>query len=238
MSNPAATPTAVEDTNGDGRWMSMHRRFIAEAKEREPDVVIIGDSLIQLLAEDEIWDKMFVPLHCLNFGIGGDQTQNILWRLQNGELEGFSPKVIVILAGTNNHEHSTEQVIDGILAIVKTCQEKQPQANVIVMGIPPRGQFDNPVRQKIAAINAGVAKGVRRSQNVTFFEVDPRWYIGGDGSISHHDMYDYLHLTRAGYRKLTEPLLEEIQTLLKNFLAADALSDREWNEYYVATVFL
>lgn len=77
-------------------------------------------------------------------------------------------------------------------------------------------------------MNAGVAERLRGCPNVTFFDVDPRWFISsGDGSISHHDMYDYLHLTRAGYRKLTEPLLEEIQTLLKHFLAADALSDRE-----------
>lgn len=98
-----------------------------------------------------------------------------------------------------------------------------------LQGIPPRGQFDNPLRHKIATINAGVAGRIRGWRNVTFFDVDPRWFItpGGDGSISHHDMYDYLHLTRAGYRKLFEPLLEEIQTLLKNFLSADALSDRE-----------
>ena len=57
--------------------------------------------------------------------------------------------------------------------------------------------------------------------NVHFFDVDPQWFVSADGSISHHDMYDYLHLTRRGYSKLAEPLLEEIQTLLKHFMTAD-----------------
>lgn len=228
MSNPAATPTAVEDVQGDSRWISMHNRFIAEAKEKEPEVLIVGDSIIQLLAQDEIWDKLFVPLHCLNFGVGGDQTQHVLWRLQNGELEDFAPKVIVIGVGTNNHGHSVEQVVDGLLEIVKTCQRKQPQAHVVVMGIPPRGQYDNPLRQKLSSINEAVANQVRKWPNVSFLDIDTQWFVNPvDGSISHHDMYDYLHLTRHGYRKLAEPLLEEIQTILKNFLAADALSASE-----------
>lgn len=228
MSNPAATPTVVEDVQGDSRWISMHNRFISEAKEKEPEVLIVGDSIIQLLAQDEIWNKLFVPLHSLNFGIGGDQTQHVLWRLQNGELEDFSPKVIVICVGTNNHGHTVDQVVEGIVEIVKTCQNKQPQAHIIAMGIPPRGQYNNPLRQKITNINDGVAKRIQKWQNVSFFDIDPQWFISSvDGSISHHDMYDYLHLTHQGYRKLAEPLLEEIQTILKNFLAADALSASE-----------
>lgn len=228
MSNPAAVPTAVEDAQGDGRWMSMHNRFINEAKEKEPEVLIVGDSIIQLLAQDQIWNKMFVPLHCLNFGIGGDQTQNVLWRLQNGELEDFSPKVIVIGVGTNNHGHSADQVAEGILAIFKTCQTKQPQAHVIVVGIPPRGQYENPLRKKLASINDTVCKQVCKWPNASFLDIEPNWFISPvDGSISHHDMYDYLHLTHQGYLKIVEPLLEEIQTILKNFLAADALSASE-----------
>ncbi|ESN96576.1 hypothetical protein HELRODRAFT_163653 [Helobdella robusta] len=228
MSNPAAIPTAVEDANGDGRWISLHKRFIAEAKEKEPEVLIIGDSLIQLMAQNEIWDKLFVPLHCLNFGIGSDQTQNVLWRLQNGELEDFAPKVIVICCGTNNHEHTPEQIVGGILEIVKTCQKKQPQSQIVVMAIPPRGQFDNPLRQKINQINSSVCAKVSGIPNVSFFEIDPNMFINpSDGSISHQDMYDYLHLTRQGYRKLAEPLLDEIQTLLKNFLSADTISTSE-----------
>jgi platelet-activating factor acetylhydrolase IB subunit beta/gamma len=225
MSNPAAIPDIVEDSQGDGRWMSMHNRFMAEAREKEPEVVLIGDTHIQRLAHNEIWDKMFVPLHCLNFGIGSDQTQNVLWRVQNGELDNFSPKVIVVGVGTHNYQHSVEQVVEGILAIVDTCHEKQPQAEVLVMGIPPRGQFPNPVREKISAINQLLAGRLHGMPSTTFFHVDPSLFVSAsDGTISHHDLYDYLHLSRTGIHKLAEPLLEEIEMLLKNFLTADSAS--------------
>jgi len=202
--------------------MNMHKRFIAEAKEKEPEVVIIGDSIIERLAQDDIWDKMFVPLHCLNFGIGGDQTQHVLWRLQNGELEDFAPKVIVVGVGTHNTGHSVEQVVGGILEIVKTCQGKQPQAQIIVVGLLPRGQYDNPLRVKNAAINREVMTRISTWPNVVFHDIEAQMFINPvDGAISHQDMFDYLHLTRLGYSKLCESLLEEIQTILKNFLSAD-----------------
>lgn len=66
---------------------------MSEAKEREPDVIMIGDSIIQKLQTCHIWDDLFEPLHCLNFGIGGDLTQGVLWRIQNGILDNIKPKV-------------------------------------------------------------------------------------------------------------------------------------------------
>uniref|UniRef100_A0A0L8GP47 SGNH hydrolase-type esterase domain-containing protein n=1 Tax=Octopus bimaculoides TaxID=37653 RepID=A0A0L8GP47_OCTBM len=76
---------------------------------------------------------MFEPLHSLNFSIGGDQTQNLLWRICNGELNDIQPKIIVILVGTNNHDHTAEEVCEGIMKIAQTIAEKQPQSNIIVM---------------------------------------------------------------------------------------------------------
>ncbi|WAR05809.1 PA1B2-like protein [Mya arenaria] len=91
--NPAADAQPMQDVQGDGRWMSQHKRFLTDTK-REPEVLFIGDSLIQNLARTQLWKRMFEPLHCLNFGIGGDQTQHVLWRVQNGELENLEPKGI------------------------------------------------------------------------------------------------------------------------------------------------
>ena len=69
-----------------------------EAKQKEPDVLFIGDSLIAHLANTEVWEQWFEPLHALNFGIGGDETQHILWRIQNGELDIIQPKVRMVSA--------------------------------------------------------------------------------------------------------------------------------------------
>ncbi|CDQ93365.1 unnamed protein product [Oncorhynchus mykiss] len=94
-SNPAATPTPGVDTQGDGRWMSLHNHFVSNSKDKEPDVLFVGDSLVQLLYQFEVWRDLFSPLHALNFGVGGDATQHVLWRLSNGELGHISPKACI-----------------------------------------------------------------------------------------------------------------------------------------------
>ncbi|MGH0191296.1 UNVERIFIED_CONTAM: hypothetical protein FKN15_058041 [Acipenser sinensis] len=93
-SNPAAVPSPVQDVLGDDRWMSQHTRFVLECKDKEPDVLFVGDSMVQLLHQYEVWQELFSPLHALSFGIGGDTTSHVLWRLQNGELENITPKVL------------------------------------------------------------------------------------------------------------------------------------------------
>lgn len=131
--NPASKPTPVQDVQGDGRWMSLHHRFVADSKDKEPEVVFIGDSLVQLMHQCEIWRELFSPLHALNFGIGSDSTQHVLWRLENGELEHIRPKIVVVWVGTNNHGHTAEQVTGGIKAIVDLVNQRQPQARVVVL---------------------------------------------------------------------------------------------------------
>ncbi|XP_071111272.1 platelet-activating factor acetylhydrolase IB subunit alpha2-like [Haliotis cracherodii] len=222
--NPAAEAQVVEDVQGDGRWMSLHKRFLLEAKEREPEVVFIGDSLIAQLQHMPIWQQMFEPLHCLNFGIGADQTQHVLWRVQNGELDNMEPKVVVMLVGTNNHDHTGEQVVGGIMELVSAIHTKQPQAQVVVMGIPPRGENRNHLREKILQINTSLAEQLKGKGNVTFLNIDASWFVNADGTITHHDMHDYLHMTRRGYQKICEPLLEEIQNLLQTFVKVESTS--------------
>nr|KAF6438553.1 platelet activating factor acetylhydrolase 1b catalytic subunit 2 [Molossus molossus] len=131
--NPAAIPHAAEDVQGDDRWMSQHNRFVLDCKDKEPEVLFVGDSMVQLMQQYEIWRELFSPLHALNFGIGGDTTRHVLWRLKNGELENIKPKVIVVWVGTNNHENTAEEVAGGIEAIVQLINTRQPQAKIIVL---------------------------------------------------------------------------------------------------------
>ncbi|KAG1698144.1 Platelet-activating factor acetylhydrolase IB subunit gamma [Nymphon striatum] len=114
--------------------LCMHNQFLSEAKEKEPEVLFIGDSIIERLIMTDIWRKQFAFLHCLNFGIGGDHTQHLLWRLLNGELDHVAPKVVVLLIGTNNTSiHTPEQISDGILHCVEVISKKQPQASIVVL---------------------------------------------------------------------------------------------------------
>ena len=89
----SSKPKELPDNDGDNRWMDMHNRFVAEAREAEPDVLWVGDSLIQNLVNSHIWERQFCQMHSLNFGIGGNRTEHVLWRLLNGEIDVLSPKV-------------------------------------------------------------------------------------------------------------------------------------------------
>ncbi|MPC26696.1 Platelet-activating factor acetylhydrolase IB subunit beta [Portunus trituberculatus] len=128
----------------------------------EPDVVFVGDSIVANLQCTDVWEKWFAPMHCLNFGIGGDETQHVLWRLKNGELEFIKPKAVVVLVGTNNHEHTAAEVAGGIMEICRTIREKQPQSHIVALTLLPRGEKPNCLREKNSEIN-GLIKETLRS---------------------------------------------------------------------------
>ncbi|XP_050695796.1 platelet-activating factor acetylhydrolase IB subunit alpha2-like [Eriocheir sinensis] len=211
--NPAAVPTPLEDVHGDGRWLSMHNRFVNQAHEMEPDVVFVGDSIVANLQCTDLWEKWFAPMHCLNFGIGGDQTQHVLWRLRNGELESIKPKAVVVLVGTNNHEHTAAEVAGGITEICRTIREKQPQAYIVALTLLPRGEKPNRLREKNDEVNSLIKESLRAIDLCQVINVDQDLVLG-DGSIDHRDMYDYLHLTSQGYRRAFEPVYLFLTNLL------------------------
>ncbi|XP_041470579.1 platelet-activating factor acetylhydrolase IB subunit alpha2-like [Lytechinus variegatus] len=212
MDQPADVACPVEDVQGDGRWKSLHKHYVHLTGEREPEVLFVGDSLIQHLGQSEVW-KMFERYHCLNFGVGGDQTQHVLWRLENGELQNIQPKAIVLLVGTNNHGHTAEEVTKGIEAIVKLIVDKQPQAHIIVMAIPPRGHRHNKLRDKNSAINAALATSLPKLGKAELLE-SAKSLLSSEGLIFTSDMFDFLHFTNQGYKKLCEPLQDRLEEIL------------------------
>ncbi|XP_028679041.1 platelet-activating factor acetylhydrolase IB subunit alpha1-like [Erpetoichthys calabaricus] len=213
-SNPAAVPMAALDIQGDGRWLSLHNRFVSDSKGKEPELLFVGDSLVQLLHQFEIWRELFSPLHALNFGIGGDATQHVLWRLQNGELDHINPKVVVVWVGTNNHGHTAEQVAGGIGAIAYEIHKKLPSAKVLILGLLPRGKNPNPLREKNTRVNEFVQQALPTLPWANFLNLDDG-FVHSDGTISHNDMYDYLHLTRAAYARVCRPLYDKVKRLLE-----------------------
>nr|XP_020454535.1 platelet-activating factor acetylhydrolase IB subunit beta-like isoform X2 [Monopterus albus] len=212
--NPAAVAQPVEDVQGDGRWISLHTRFVQECKDAEPDVLFVGDSMVQLMRQYEVWKEFFSPLHALNFGIGGDTTCNVLWRLQNGELENIHPRVVVLWVGTNNHQHTAEQVAGGILAIAQLLTSRLPKAKIVVLGLLPRGERPNPLREKNTAINEFLRSWLPRLGQVQFLDVSGE-FIHSDGTIIPRDMFDFLHLTQTGYRTVAKPLSDLLLQILE-----------------------
>jgi lysophospholipase L1-like esterase len=188
-------------------WMELHQRFLERAKKGDVNLLFLGDSITQGWdGHDkdgkgplEVWKRHYGPRNAANFGIGGDRTQHVLWRLEHGEVDGIHPKVVVLMIGTNNAGANTSsEIAEGIEAIVKTLREKLPTTKILLLGVFPRGASPNPTREKLADVNARIAK-LDDGKMVTYLDIGKR-FLNEDGTISEDVMPDFLHLSRKGYR--------------------------------------
>jgi beta-glucosidase len=215
---PAAKmSTTPADRNGEKWWADRHQHVLDANKQGSPDLLFIGDSITQGWedAGRTAWSGHFAPRHAANLGFSGDRTQHVLWRLDHGEVDGIKPKVAVIMIGTNNSngaDNTAEEIADGIKAIVARLHEKQPQMRILLLGIFPRGDKPNPQREKIAAVNASIAK-LDDGKMVRYLDIGPK-FLQPDGSISAEIMPDYLHLSPKGYDIWAEAIDAKVQEML------------------------
>jgi len=196
-----------------------HEGFVAVAKKGGIDVLFLGDSITDGWrgpAGQETWKKHFEPIHAANFGIGGDRTQHVLWRIQNGELEGIHPKLAVLMIGTNNLGNNTvEQIAEGITAIVHEIHKQQPQTKVLLLGIFPRSQkASDPIRDKIKDINKIIAKLDDGGKTVRYLDIGDK-FLDKSGNLPKEIMPDYLHLSKAGYKIWAEAIQPTVDELLR-----------------------
>jgi lysophospholipase L1-like esterase len=208
-------------------WLARHEGFAARAKKGDVDVVFLGDSITHGWegGGKAVWKKHFEPLKAVNFGIGGDQTGHVLWRITRGkELEGINPKAFVLMIGTNNMGANREGAIrggdsaahiaEGIEAIVKELRRQKPDAQVLVLGIFPRAaSAEAPARAKIKEVNKQIAK-LADGKKILYLDIGAR-FLDKDGALHKEIMPDYLHLTPRGY----EVWAEAIEPTLKKMLA-------------------
>src|SRR5262249_11373876 len=151
--------SATKPVPREGNWMKMHESFLERAKGGSIDLLFLGDSITRGWNNNEVWKKYYEPRRAANFGIGGDRTQHILWRLDNGEIDGISPKVAVLMIGTNNAStNSASEIADGIKAIVQKLREKLPKTKILLLAVFPRGEKPNSTREKLQAVNDEIAK--------------------------------------------------------------------------------
>jgi lysophospholipase L1-like esterase len=211
--------------------MIAHEQLLDKAKRGGVDVYFLGDSITrrwgatdypQLL---EHWGRTFFGWNAGNFGWGADRTENILWRLENGELDGVNPKVIVLLAGTNNigtrpaGDATVAEITRGLAAIVYLCRAKAPDATIIVTGIFPRN--DNPVVMPgIVRINANLA-GLADGRRVRYLNVNER-LADAEGVLRDGMMNpDKLHPALPGYQVWADALKPVLTELLGPPAATD-----------------
>lgn len=182
-------------------WNSMHEKFLTRAKEGNVDLLFLGDSITQGWNENAAWKKYFAPHQAANFGIGGDTTRTVLWRITNGELDGISPKAMVLLIGTNNfglHNDNPEDTLRGVTAVVATLREKLPQAKILLMAVFPRdAKPDTDFRRRIKTLNEGLAK-LGNGDTVHYLDINDK-FLAADGTLPKDLMPDALHLSEKGY---------------------------------------
>ena len=218
---PQAPDVPAQKFGPDGKvnpgFVSAHERFVKIAQEGKAQLVFLGDSITAGWgSKQDIWKKAFGAYTPANFGIGGDRTQHVLWRIQNGELETIKPKAVVIMIGTNNvGSDPAEGIAKGVTAIVETVRAKQPQAKILLLAVFPRGEkaSPNPGRDKLKQVNAIIAK-LDDGKHVHFLDIGEK-FLQPDGSLTKEIMPDFLHLSAAGYQIWADAISPKLADLMK-----------------------
>ncbi|MFO1388698.1 GDSL-type esterase/lipase family protein [Cellvibrio sp.] len=196
-------------------WNKMYADDIAVAEKGGVDLLFVGDS-ITAGWNAEIYQKYFGVYNPANFGIGGDHTGNLLWRLKYGHAEKLHPKVVVMLIGVNNFGHLNEtpdQVFQGIKACLLQLRKIYPNAKILVNGVLPfEESVDSPKRAMVKAVNAKV-KTLNDNQHV-FVKDYGSAFLQPDGSITKDVMGDFLHPTAKGYQLWVDAMYPDIQMLM------------------------
>lgn len=220
---PQAPDVAAPKLGPDGKpnpsFIAAHERFVKIAQEGKAQLVFLGDSITAGWgSKKDIWDKAFGAYTPANFGIGGDRTQHVLWRIQNGELDGIKPKACVLMIGTNNSAtDSAEGIAKGVTAIVETIRAKQPQAKILLLAVFPRGSKPdgqlNAQNDKLKQVNATIAK-LDDGKNIFFLDIGDKFPVT-DGKLDKNVMPDFLHLSAAGYQIWADAIGPKVAELMK-----------------------
>jgi lysophospholipase L1-like esterase len=220
--NPDIVPAIQRGTD------NRHAAFLARIKQGPIDLLFLGDSITDFwnTRGKAVWDKYYGALNAADFGINADRTQNVLWRLQNGEGQGFAPKVVVLMIGTNNigvtrrgtpdspWRGTSAEAVEGVTAVVAELRKDFPAAKVLLLGIFPRGD-DLLAMQQIPEVNRGLSK-LDDQTHVFYLDIGPK-FLGPDGQINLalFQAADHLHPSPAGYTVWAEAMNDLLTKLLR-----------------------
>ena len=225
--------TAVVGAPREGRWWRERHKALSDrardvAASGDARIVFLGDSITQGWDEDgkRVWERYYAPRGAVNMGISGDKTQHVIWRVENGNLEGMAepargraPELVVVLIGTNNvprtEGNTAEQIGAGVVEVVRRVRERLPRTKVLVMGILPRGDAGEEgkmMREKIRRANE-IAAGAADGEWVRFLDLGDR-FLDEDGGVRRDLMPDLLHLSEKGYEVWAEGMEGVVREVL------------------------
>ncbi|MDP5133042.1 MAG: putative glycoside hydrolase [Paraglaciecola sp.] len=199
----ATTPSTLNEYWSVEWWLPRHNQKVAQAKQGSAELIMIGDSITHGWENEgkEVWNKHFADIKTLNLGYSGDRTENVIWRLQHGELGNTEPALVVMMIGTNNTGHrmdSPQAIAAGVTKIVDELQQQLPQAKILLLEIFPRdAEPDSAMRlnnQVASDLIAELAK--KRGLLFANFNAD---FLSVNGTLTKEMMPDLLHPKALGY---------------------------------------
>jgi lysophospholipase L1-like esterase len=192
-------------------WMRQHNGYVEKAKAGNIDLYMLGDSITDFWGNQPRfranWDKNLGGWKPGDFGISGDRTQHVLWRITHGELDGVKPRVVVLMIGTNNlppnpaiTPNTPEETARGIKAIVEVLKEKQPQAKILLLAVFPRAdaRAGTDIMEKIDKVNEIIAT-YDDGKQVKFLNIN-KAFLNAEGKLTTAIMPDLLHPGERGYQ--------------------------------------
>ena len=206
----------------DDRFLRRHGSFVAEAKKGDVDLLLMGDFLTDDWRGNDkngvkaIYDKAFGKYKPANFGQGADYTQHVLWRLQNGELDGITPKVMMLLIGGTNGSNgdAPEKIAAGVAKIIQCVRQKSPTTKVLLLSVPPRGEKPSALRNRHTSVNPFLAKMDDGGKTVMYVDLGAK-IMQLDGTVSKEIMPDFFHFSEKGYQIWADAVEAPLKLLMQ-----------------------
>lgn len=219
---PVIRPDNPDYDNHIVMWLEKYGRQIQKTRDMPgSELLFVGDSITEHwpLAgyAPDIWQQFYSDRKTINVGSGGDRTENILWRLENGIFNEISPKLIVLLAGTNNTSRgdSPSAVVNGIEAIIHSIHRQSPESKILLHAIFPRGKDKHDVKRvNNEKINALLAKRSKKYAFVDFININAQ-FLDSSGQLDKKIMPDLLHPSAKGYQIWAEAIENKIKFYLQ-----------------------
>ena len=211
-------PTVTPEPGPYDWWPVRHESIVNRAKQGNVDMILIGDSITHNLETSgkEVWDKYYAPRNTVNMGFSSDKTQNVIWRLLNGEIDGINPKLAVIMIGTNNCQYdSPREIANGVIKICQILREKLPNTNILLLAIFPRTDVPNGI--KVNSETSMLYSEIADNKWIYFLNINGS-FLGPDSVLRTDIFPDKLHPNAQGtqiWAAAMEPIVKQLMSETK-----------------------
>ncbi|MCC6141961.1 MAG: acetylglucosamine-6-sulfatase [Nitrospira sp.] len=223
---PAATagaldregPAVVPAPQPDDWWRLRHEQVLSRVREGAVDLLMIGDSITQGWGGEgrRVWERYYAHRRAVNLGFNSDRTEQVLWRLQQGEINGIRPKVAVVMVGTNNsgsRNDPPEETVAGVQAIVTLLRAQLPETKILLLGIFPRGATANDALRRLNRTINDRLRGFADGRHLFYLDLGSI-FLDHEGRLKRDLMPDLLHPNEQGYQAWADSMEPQLKALL------------------------